>query len=347
MLIAATRRRRTTTTTTNATTTSISAWDVVSELLGWSYFFVWSISLYPQIYLNWKRKSVKGLSIDYLFYHWLGFLCYSVYNLAFFSNGQIRDEYRQRYPNSESNLVRLNDVVFSIHGLALSTLLLLQTCIYKKQSNQKISSFAASFVWLTMIGSVLVVAIIHYGGFIWLDFMYYLSSVDMVLTFIKYLPQAWLNYKRKSTSGWSIQYILWDLTGGLLSILQLLLDASIDGDFWSGIAGDNVKLGLGLLAVLYDGFFLLQHYVLYPRHSHHHPLSSHTDEERRGLLGEGHVCIEDDEYEEEEGGAYFTTDDDLSTDDDEASSLYNRGSRKQKRNTCRHDDRRIHYGTTS
>lgn len=29
------------------------------------YFVCWSISFYPQIYTNWKNKSVAGFSIDY------------------------------------------------------------------------------------------------------------------------------------------------------------------------------------------------------------------------------------------------------------------------------------------
>jgi cystinosin len=37
------------------------------------------------------------------------------------------------------------------------------------------------------------------------------------ITFVKYVPQVFLNYKRKSTVGWSLANVLLDLTGGLLS----------------------------------------------------------------------------------------------------------------------------------
>lgn len=37
--------------------------------------------------------------------------------------------------------------------------------------------------------------------------------------------QAWYNYRRKSTIGWSIGNILLDFTGGSLSLLQMFLDA--------------------------------------------------------------------------------------------------------------------------
>ena len=41
------------------------------------------------------------------------------------------------------------------------------------------------------------------------------------ISFLKYLPQFYWNYKRKSTVGWSIANILLDLTGGLFSFIQM------------------------------------------------------------------------------------------------------------------------------
>ena len=30
--------------------------DIFSQVIGWIYFAAWSVSFYPQVYLNWKRK---------------------------------------------------------------------------------------------------------------------------------------------------------------------------------------------------------------------------------------------------------------------------------------------------
>lgn len=38
---------------------------IISTSVGWTYFLAWSVSFYPQVWLNWKRKSVVGLSFDY------------------------------------------------------------------------------------------------------------------------------------------------------------------------------------------------------------------------------------------------------------------------------------------
>ncbi len=74
------------------------------------------------------------------------------------------------------------------------------------------------------------------------------------------MPQVYVNYRRKSTVGWSISQILLDFAGGITSILQLVIDASLQAD-WSGISGNPVKFGLGNISILFDVIFMTQHYV--------------------------------------------------------------------------------------
>jgi cystinosin len=56
---------------------------------------------------------------------------------------------------------------------------------------------------------------------------------------------------------------LLDLNGGVLSLLQLVLDSSLQSD-WSGITGNPVKLLLGNVTIFFDLIFAVQHYILYP-----------------------------------------------------------------------------------
>lgn len=46
-------------------------WATVSAVCGWCYFAAWSLSFYPQVYLNWKRLSVVGLSLDFVLFNFL------------------------------------------------------------------------------------------------------------------------------------------------------------------------------------------------------------------------------------------------------------------------------------
>ncbi len=71
-----------------------------------------------------------------------------------------------------------------------------------------------------------------------------------------------MNYKRKSTVGWSIINILLDFTGGSLSLLQMFLLAYNFND-WSSIFGSPTKFGLGFFSIIFDFVFIIQHYILY------------------------------------------------------------------------------------
>lgn len=35
----------------------------LSAAFGWIYFFAWSLSFYPQVILNWSRKSYESLAM--------------------------------------------------------------------------------------------------------------------------------------------------------------------------------------------------------------------------------------------------------------------------------------------
>ncbi|KAI8063562.1 PQ loop repeat-domain-containing protein [Gongronella butleri] len=235
------------------------SWNVLSDTLGWTYVIAWSCSLYPQILLNWRRQSVRGLSIDYLSFHVLGFMCYSIFTLTFYMNEEIRHEYMERH--GSGNLVRFNDVMFAFHGLVMSLVLVAQTYLYKGCAKH-LSTSAAFVTWLAIIGAILVAMSVHYGNSEWIHFIYYLSGVKLAADIIKYMPQVWLNYRRKSTLGWSVHLILLDMLGGVFSVVQLVLDAYIERD-WTGVEGDIVKLGLGVTAIFYDLIFLGQHCILY------------------------------------------------------------------------------------
>lgn len=82
------------------------------------------------------------------------------------------------------------------------------------------------------------------------------------MTIIKYTPQVYLNYKRKSMRGFRIDAIMLDVLGSVLSIAQLLIDAALAHD-WSAVTGNPAKFFLGNVTLLFDFIYLWQRYVLY------------------------------------------------------------------------------------
>ena len=82
------------------------------------------------------------------------------------------------------------------------------------------------------------------------------------MTIFKYIPQVAENYRRKSTIGWSIAQQLLDFTGGVGSLLQLVIDSSLQND-WSGLIGNPLKFGLANISLAFDIIFILQHFVFF------------------------------------------------------------------------------------
>ena len=88
-----------------------------------------------------------------------------------------------------------------------------------------------------------------------------------LITLVKYWAQAYLNWARKSTLGWSLANVMMDLGGTVLSFGQILVDSGARGKPLFGSGRDTgfniVKFMLSIIGGLFDVVFLFQHYVLY------------------------------------------------------------------------------------
>jgi len=236
----------------------------ISSCIGYTYFISWSVSFYPQLLANYRRRTTRGLSPDFCALNVLGFACYATYNVAMYGSPYIHKLYRERYGNDAEITVQSNDVAFAVHAFLLASLTLFQIGYYDGFRSQTPSRFIGK-VLLAVISLILAFPIVIYWRIWksnWLDFVYVLSFVKIFVTMIKYVPQVILNFQRKSTAGWSIWQILLDLNGGLLSDLQLVLDATALQDF-SGITGNLAKFFLGFVSIVFDAIFMVQHYALY------------------------------------------------------------------------------------
>ena len=83
--------------------------DIFTQIVGWIYFLAWSISFYPQIILNFKRRSVVGLNFDFLALNILGHSCYAVFNLYLYTSKNVQQQYYVQHPHGVLPVL-LNDV---------------------------------------------------------------------------------------------------------------------------------------------------------------------------------------------------------------------------------------------
>jgi cystinosin len=244
----------------------------VSAIIGYIYFLCWSVSFYPQVIMNHTRKSTSGLSADFSILNVFGFACYSIYTTSFYFSATIRKEYEDRNDDG-NNSVQSNDVAFAIHAFLLSSIQMLQIIRYDAQFSWKSLSIWTRYflIFSSALCFSFAGLVLHSVGgssneFQWIDFLYMLSSLKLAISIIKYIPQVLMNYQRKSTVGWNVWNVLLDCTGGILSLIQLVIDALDMNDF-SAITGNWVKFGLSLVSILFDIVFIVQHYILYPHHN--------------------------------------------------------------------------------
>ncbi|XP_057718127.1 cystinosin homolog [Arachis stenosperma] len=234
---------------------------VTYEALGWFAFFSWSISFYPQVILNFRRKSVVGLNFDFVLLNLTKHSSYLIYNASLYFSSAIQNQYYKKYGYGEMIPVAANDVAFSIHAVLLTAITLFQIAIYDRgeQKVSKISIGIVSVAWLTAAVCFFIALPTHS----WLWLLSIFNGIQVSMTVIKYIPQAIFNFLRKSTDGFSIGNILLDFSGGVGNYLQMVVQ-SVDQDSWVNFYGNIGKVLLSLVSVLFDILFIIQHYVLYP-----------------------------------------------------------------------------------
>jgi cystinosin len=242
--------------------------DVLSIITGWIYFFVWSSSFYGQVYENYKNKSVSGLNFDFEIYNFVGFSGYTFYTIYGYAD-----------KNMGTGTIAVQDICFAAHALTLTIITIVQIFIYydKKDKHQKVSPITINILTVMLWGFILLLIVEHglkyYDPHVKEDQKYIFNSLiyfgwcKIVISLIKYIPQVYLNYKRKSTKGWNIFNILMDFTGGVFSFLQNIIDYERN-EFSIEKKGQNntlniAKFAISFIAIFFDVIFMLQHYVFY------------------------------------------------------------------------------------
>ena len=281
-------------------------WKRVSGVIGWTYFAAWSISFYPQVYLNWVRKSVVGMSFDFQLLNLVGFACYASYNVSYYWVHEIHVDYHHKHGFDKDIPVRINDVIFALHAELLTAITFAQIFFYERGDQRFHPVTLVAVLLFFIVFAAWLIYLAHEGGnytkktpWTWLDFFLGLSWVKLGISVVKYTPQVYLNYSRKRTTGWNIWNVLLDFTGGSLSIAQMIMDCVSQSD-WSQVSGDPVKFGLGSCSMFFDIIFMIQHYILYAdgnaqdvvclpppphthttHHHHHHNPCNHRRTTRR------------------------------------------------------------------
>ncbi|XP_011651580.1 cystinosin homolog isoform X1 [Cucumis sativus] len=285
----------------------MSSWNSISMeilygVLGWISILCWALASYPQVILNFRRKSVVGLSFDYLILNFTKQSSYLIYNATLFFSTTVQKQYFDKYGYDQMIPVALSDVFFPFHSIILILVVSVQIVFFDRGS-QKVSKASIAIlvaVWF-FAGACFFMALPTHS---WLWLVSIFNSIQVFMTFIKYSPQAFLNFTRKSTVGFSIGNIVLDFSGGVATLAQMSVQSVDQGQIlkaswgmrcvqfgeifwkrgiiefvkiwqgnlrmfhplcrsWVNFLGNIGKPLLALVSIAFDLIFFYQHFVLY------------------------------------------------------------------------------------
>ncbi|KAI5341322.1 hypothetical protein L3X38_020596 [Prunus dulcis] len=235
--------------------------EITYRVMGWMAFTCWSVGFYPQVILNFRRKSVVGLSFDFVVLNLTKHSSYLIYNATLYFSSAVQKQYWEKYGSGQMIPVAVNDVAFSAHAVLITAIILFQIAIYDR-GTQKVSKIAIGIVVAVWLGAA-VCFFVALPTHSWLWLINIFNSIQVFMTVVKYTPQAFMNFMRKSTDGFSIGFYLLDFSGGVTNYAQMAV-LSIDQDSWVNFFGNMGKVLLSLISISFDLLFMCQRFLLYP-----------------------------------------------------------------------------------
>ncbi len=232
---------------------AVSFLHLLKDSLGLFYFMAWSATFYPQVTLNFRRKSTTGLSHDFMFMSWIGFVAYTSFTVGGYFSTVVQADYMR--VRGVAPPIEIADVAFATHALALATIICVQCVLYPP--GLRLRKEVALGCIATVACVVLSVGGASFGYFSWVRVMEGLGGIKVVTSIIKHFPQAISNFRRRSCTGFSFTMIALDVAGSLGSFTQQGIRCIIDAS-WAPFTANLSKLALSVESFLFDLFFLLQ-----------------------------------------------------------------------------------------
>ncbi|XP_072019471.1 cystinosin homolog isoform X1 [Amphiura filiformis] len=238
---------------------------LLTGVFRWFYEFCFVIHLLPQFYLNYQRKSVVGLSFDYLLLSLITFFTFATFNIGSYASTDVREADLNSDPQAPGvDLINLADVLNSVTNLVVICAICAQCYRYEK-GDQHVSIIAKVLLVIIKFAIALFFIIMLASQFKAISFVTFIDIMGylkLLLSFSKYIPQVHMNYERKSTEGWSIAVVILDLLCGALTVSGMFIVAFNYGH-WISFIHSPTRLGIALFSIIFSTIFIIQHYVIY------------------------------------------------------------------------------------
>lgn len=246
------------------------------DLLGLLYVAAWSISMYPPVITNLRKRSSAAISKDFVLLNSAGYfyLLISLTIQLFFwvptsrtvlQDGTVPADLKPKVTNF--------DFWYCFHGFVMNLVLLSQVIYGVKLWKLKTDNFhirMKPYYYRFLVISIVVFSILTFrfgvenGKQGWsntrsLSYCNSLFVLKISMSLIKYIPQVIHNYDRKSMEGFAIQSVVLDVTGGIASLLQLLVQITNEHELnYMTIVSNFGKIGLALVTLTFNFIFISQ-----------------------------------------------------------------------------------------
>lgn len=240
---------------------------MLEKIFGWISVITWSCVPYPQIFTNFKNKNSEGMSISMIFLSIIQFSGYTTLSYILFFSNNIEIKYEKIMKDDYTDIY-LSDLFFATHAL-LSTLILAFQYYFYEHSNNKltitssISLLTLTILFLMEITLCIILYFIHNNDIYLAYLILCLSISHNVFTFLKYVPQIYYTYSRKSVQDWNIANVHFDILGALFLLLEMIVTA-INKNEINSLFSNIAKFNLTIITILFDSILYIQYYYFYP-----------------------------------------------------------------------------------
>lgn len=255
------------------------------DLLGLIYVCAWSISMYPPILTNLKQRSSSAVSRDFVMLNTTGYfylLMSLILQLYFWvptSTILLEDGTK---PVDLRPKISQFDFLYCLHGFAMNLVLVSQVIygvkLWRLHSDSHQNRMKPYYYRLLVVSQVVFgILTLKFGyetsrdGWDNVRTLSYCNSLFVLkisMSLIKYIPQVIHNHDRKSMKGFAIQSVALDITGGVASLSQLILQITKDQGFnFVAIVANFGKIGLALVTLVFNVIFISQWLIFRDSHN--------------------------------------------------------------------------------
>eukprot|EP00011_Vannellida_sp_DIVA3-517-6-12_P007492 CAMPEP_0114612540 /NCGR_PEP_ID=MMETSP0168-20121206/4674_1 /TAXON_ID=95228 ORGANISM="Vannella sp., Strain DIVA3 517/6/12" /NCGR_SAMPLE_ID=MMETSP0168 /ASSEMBLY_ACC=CAM_ASM_000044 /LENGTH=431 /DNA_ID=CAMNT_0001823527 /DNA_START=109 /DNA_END=1401 /DNA_ORIENTATION=+ len=222
-----------------------SVWNAFAIICALVYACFFVFAAFCQIAVNWKHRLVVAMSFDWVSYNLLGYFSLLLYTSFMSFSSTTQDEFFDDHPDVDQVPVFYTDFLVACAGLFLTLVLVWQCFMYRRFSasigekkatrNSAVGLATVGCGWLALLVSSFVAALPSVEWWRLYDGVVFAGIIFVMVTFVRYIPQASVNFRRRSTQGWSKVLLVSEMMGAVFLTFEVFFSTADAGtDFYFG-----------------------------------------------------------------------------------------------------------------